>query len=135
MTAPVYVLDPLDPRAPTTEQWEAMSDVERRHVVDQLPSELPRETAAEGERHREATVMVLEALAEGLRCLCRSQSEELIARLDGMVSELVEKEQNLARELEAMTARAEEEKARADRAEAQAARLAAQLEALGIAKD
>lgn len=281
MTAPMYVLDPLDPRAPSMEQWASMSEAERRWTVDQLPSEYRRETAPEGDPHREPKEKALEALREFFRRLGRSvylsaelpvyypgervfapdviavldtdprprlrwvvaaenrgldfaleitlsgdrkkdleenvqrfarlgipeyfildlkmnrilgyrlaqtgcyepivpqtgrwasevlgvdlamelgrirffvgsaplpQSEELIARLDGMVTELVEKERDLARELDAMTtkaeeesaraeeekARAEEEKARADRAEAEAARLAAKLKAMGIEKD
>lgn len=55
-------------------------------------------------------------------------SEELIARLDAMVDGLVSKEQALARELEAMTEKAEQEKARADR-------LAARLRELGVKLD
>jgi Uma2 family endonuclease len=49
---------------------------------------------------------------------------ELISRLDAMVTDLVAKEQELARELEAAQASAEQEKAKAER-------LAARLRALG----
>jgi hypothetical protein len=69
-------------------------------------------------------------------------AEELIARLDSMIEDLVLKEQELARELEAATlraereaARAEEEKARAEEEKARAARLAARLRALGVDPD
>jgi Uma2 family endonuclease len=55
-------------------------------------------------------------------------ADELIARLDAMVGDLVSKEQSLARELEAMTEKAEQEKARADR-------LAARLRELGVEPD
>jgi Uma2 family endonuclease len=83
-------------------------------------------------------------------------SEELIARLDAMVDGLVSKEQALARELAAMTekaeqekakaeqekanaeqekAKAEQEKANAEQEKARAERLAARLRALGVDPD
>lgn len=62
-------------------------------------------------------------------------AEELIVRLDRMVEELVTKENALARELEAATARAEEEKARAEEEKARAERLAARLRELGVEVD
>lgn len=33
-----YVFDPADPRAPTDEQWDAMTPEERRRVVKLLPT-------------------------------------------------------------------------------------------------
>jgi hypothetical protein len=45
VTTAKYVIDPSDPRAPTHEQWLALSEIERLQIVDQLPSEVPRETA------------------------------------------------------------------------------------------
>src|SRR5512144_665014 len=47
-----YVFDPADPRAPTHEQWVAMSPAERTRVVDMLPTSLPSaaERAAEDAR-------------------------------------------------------------------------------------
>jgi hypothetical protein len=36
-----YRLDPTDPRAPSVEEWAAMSDLERQQAVEALPSELP----------------------------------------------------------------------------------------------
>jgi Uma2 family endonuclease len=50
-----WIVDPDDPRAPPTEIWNAMSEVERRAVVDALPSEFePSETSPpEGDFHDE----------------------------------------------------------------------------------
>jgi hypothetical protein len=33
-----YLIDPADPRAPSAEQWEAMTPAERARVVDALPT-------------------------------------------------------------------------------------------------
>jgi len=66
-----YVLDPHDPRAPTLEQWEAMSDSARRQVVDALPSEFPRLHPPEGDRHRIPKERALESLREYFRRLRR----------------------------------------------------------------
>jgi Uma2 family endonuclease len=62
-------------------------------------------------------------------------ADELIARLDAMVGDLVSKEQALAKELEAMTERAEQEKVKAEQEKARADRLAARLRALGVEPD
>jgi Uma2 family endonuclease len=62
-----YDLDPRDPRAPSAEQWAAMSRAEQEWVVAQLPSEVPRETAPEGDEHREPKDKALEALREYYR--------------------------------------------------------------------
>jgi hypothetical protein len=62
-------------------------------------------------------------------------TEELIARLDAMADGLVLKEQTLARELEAMTAKAEQEKANAEKERARADRLVAKLRELGVDPD
>jgi hypothetical protein len=59
-----YAFDPSDPRAPTTEPWAAMNEAERAQVVEQLPSELPRETAPEGDRHRFLKERAAQALSE-----------------------------------------------------------------------
>jgi Putative restriction endonuclease len=53
-----YVFDPADPRAPSDEQWDAMTPAERRRVVDMLPEQpdvafLP---PAEGDMHRRASM-------------------------------------------------------------------------------
>lgn len=47
MSVASYRLDPDDPRAPSQEQWDAMSEDERKRVVAMLPSELPRRTRLE----------------------------------------------------------------------------------------
>jgi Uma2 family endonuclease len=49
-------MDPADPRAPSQEVWERMSEAERRQVVDSLPSEFPPSEAhpPEGDQHTEA---------------------------------------------------------------------------------
>jgi Uma2 family endonuclease len=51
-----WVLDPDDPRAPAQEVWDQLSEVERQHVVDSLPSDFPASEAQppEGDHHTEA---------------------------------------------------------------------------------
>ena len=66
-----YAIDPRDPRAPSVEDWQAMSDAERELTVASLPSELPRETAPEGDVHRDPKEKALEALREYYRRLGR----------------------------------------------------------------
>jgi hypothetical protein len=49
-----YVFDPEDPRAPTDEQWAAMTAAERARVVSMLPAEVPWDLMPpEGDWHRE----------------------------------------------------------------------------------
>src|SRR5512138_552804 len=62
---------PLDPRAPSQDEWERMSNDERARVVAQLPSEVPRETTPEGDPHRDPKEKALEALREYYRRLGR----------------------------------------------------------------
>ena len=62
-------------------------------------------------------------------------ADELIARLDTMVRELVVKEQDLARALEQAQAEAESEKVRAEQQQLRAERLAARLRELGVDVD
>lgn len=58
-----YVFNPADPRAPSTEQWKAMTDAERAQVVDMLPTGLPVEVAPpEGDDHRIAKNNAFDAL-------------------------------------------------------------------------
>lgn len=58
-----YVLDPDDPRAPTHEQWTAMSEEQREHVVASLPSDVPFELfLPEGDLHRKAKSRAVDAL-------------------------------------------------------------------------
>jgi Uma2 family endonuclease len=51
-----WVLDPDDPRAPPQDVWEQLTEVERQHVVNSLPSEFPASEAhpPEGDHHTEA---------------------------------------------------------------------------------
>lgn len=67
MEAPSYVVDPADPRAPTEEIWDRMSEEGRRRVVASLPSELPRALPPEGDAHRVPKKRALEALDEFFR--------------------------------------------------------------------
>src|SRR5512145_781976 len=71
MAKPSYRFDPNDPRAPSNEEWAQMSESEREEVVAQLPSEVPRKTAPEGDEHREPKEKALEALREYYRRLGR----------------------------------------------------------------
>jgi Uma2 family endonuclease len=66
-----YVLDPIDPRAPTVEQWEALGEAARQRVVDALPSEFPRLTPPEGDHHRVPKERAVESLREYFRRLRR----------------------------------------------------------------
>ncbi len=65
------MVDPDEPRAPTPEQWEAMSDEHRVRVADSLPSEVPRLHPPEGDRHRLPKERALESLREYFRRLRR----------------------------------------------------------------
>jgi Uma2 family endonuclease len=63
-----YVLDPNDPRAPTHEQWEAMSVEERARIVDALPTSLPIEVRPpEGDIHRKTREGALGTLDDFFR--------------------------------------------------------------------
>jgi Uma2 family endonuclease len=64
-----YVFEPDDPRAPTMEQWDRMSRVERDHVKELLPSEgtfdfLP---PPEGDTHWETSTSTRLALRDHFR--------------------------------------------------------------------
>lgn len=63
-----YVLDPADPRAPTQEQWDAMSRAERDAVIAALPTSLPIDVAPpEGDHHRKAKEGALDSLDDFFR--------------------------------------------------------------------
>ena len=63
-----YVLDPNDPRAPTHEQWEAMSAEKRARIVDALPTSLPIEVRPpEGDLHRKTREGALATLGDFFR--------------------------------------------------------------------
>jgi Uma2 family endonuclease len=57
-----YRFDPTDPRAPSDEQWAAMSPEERARVVAMLPSEGPTEMLPEGDPHRIAKTRTTDTL-------------------------------------------------------------------------
>jgi Uma2 family endonuclease len=61
---PSHLVDPDDPRAPTTEQWDALSPEERAAVLDALPSDFPPDEASppEGDEHRRAKELATDAL-------------------------------------------------------------------------
>lgn len=62
-----YTFDRANPRAPTQAEWDAMDELERERVCTTLPSELPEETRAGGDRHRLPKTRALEALREFYR--------------------------------------------------------------------
>jgi hypothetical protein len=99
-----YVLNPADPRAPTWEQWERMSQNERRRVVALLPPEDPAELMrlrAEQEADR------VEAQRRRVSELEAQLSEEQRAR-----EALAQVRDTLAQELEAARAEIERLKRR-----------------------
>ncbi len=51
-----WVVDQEDPRAPPQEIWDLLTDEQRQHVVDSLPSDFPPNEAQppEGDQHTEA---------------------------------------------------------------------------------
>jgi len=67
MSAPRFVVDPLDPRAPSREVWEQLSEAERRYVLMTLPSEFPLAEPPEGDPHRIPKEKAFEALSEFFR--------------------------------------------------------------------
>ncbi|MCA9607479.1 MAG: Uma2 family endonuclease [Myxococcales bacterium] len=69
---PTYVVDPNDPRAPSQEVWDALCEAARRRVLASLPSEIPRATPPEGDRHFHPKRRAREALDEWFRRKGRS---------------------------------------------------------------
>ena len=70
MEAPsrAWQLDPEDPRAPSQQAWDAMSESEREHVVDTLPVDpLPLRALPEGDPHRDAVHSAGQALDQWFR--------------------------------------------------------------------
>lgn len=59
------------PRAPSQEEWDRLTPEEQQRVVENLPSEFPRITAAEGDPHRLAKERAFQALDEHFRRLRR----------------------------------------------------------------
>jgi Uma2 family endonuclease len=66
-----FVVDPHDPRAPSQEVWDRLSDAERRQLVASLPSEIPRAEPPEGDAHRIPKTRALESLDEYYRRIRR----------------------------------------------------------------
>src|SRR5512138_1630435 len=71
MSGASFAPNPLDPRAPSQAVWDQLSSEDRARVVSQLPSELPRETAPEGDLHRDPKEKAVESLREYFRRLGR----------------------------------------------------------------
>jgi Uma2 family endonuclease len=71
MATASYAPDPVDPRAPSQELWDRLTDAQRAAVAAQLPSEVPRESAPEGDPHRDPKEKAVEALREYFRRLGR----------------------------------------------------------------
>jgi Uma2 family endonuclease len=81
-----YVFDPTDPRAPTHQQWEAMTPAERARVLDMLPTSLPIEVQPPGgDARRVAKQGLLSALGGFLRRMGRKiyLSSELLVLYPG----------------------------------------------------
>jgi Uma2 family endonuclease len=58
-----YRFDPVDPRAPSEEQWARMSPEERSRIVEMLPAEVPIELMPpEGDPHRIAKTRATDTL-------------------------------------------------------------------------
>ena len=64
-----YVFDPADPRAPSDEQWDAMTPEERRRVVDMLPEqpEVDFLPPPEGDPHWKASAGARQTLGSFFR--------------------------------------------------------------------
>jgi len=63
MRAARFVVDPEDPRAPSQELWDELTEAERRSILASLPSEIPL-ALPEGDPHRVRKTRALEALSE-----------------------------------------------------------------------
>ena len=61
---PRYVVDESDPRAPSQDEWDAMTPAERDEVLASLPSDMPISESAppEGDVHFEAVVRARDVL-------------------------------------------------------------------------
>jgi hypothetical protein len=116
-----YVIDPDDPRAPTVEQWAAMSPAERAAVAAALPTDMPWDLhPPEGDSHREPK---LESLVDEL-----IDARDMAVRRAEMEAERAAQEaERAAREAH----RADEESRRRRALEAEVAALKAELERRG----
>ncbi len=66
-----YLVDPLDPRAPSQAEWDGMSAEARRVVLASLPSDIPRTEPPEGDPHRIPKAHAFESLDEYYRRIGR----------------------------------------------------------------
>jgi Uma2 family endonuclease len=83
---PLWVLDPLDPRAPSEEAWAAMSESERARVLASLPTDMPLDLhPPEGDLHRKPKEKARDALGEFFRSIGRRVyvSSELLTYYPG----------------------------------------------------
>lgn len=71
MSVATYHVDPVDPRAPSQEVWDALGPEARRRVLDALPSELPLSTEPEGDAHSRPKHESRETLGEHFRRIGR----------------------------------------------------------------
>jgi hypothetical protein len=93
MSQPRWILDRDDPRAPPQEIWDRLSPEERAHVVESLPAEVPLELhPPEGDPHGTAPLLFM---------------DELVSRLNAMVTELTAARDAAARRAEELARRVE----------------------------
>ncbi len=81
-----WILDPDDPRAPTTAEWERMTLDERERVIQSLPPDMPLELhPPEGDPHRKPKERARDALDEFFRSIGRRVylSSELVTYYPG----------------------------------------------------
>ncbi len=86
MTQSSWVLDPLDPRAPTEDVWARMSAAERERVVATLPADMPLELHPPGgDQHRKPKEKARDALDAFFRRVGRRVyvSSELVTYYPG----------------------------------------------------
>lgn len=86
MTQPSWVVDPLDPRAPSEDVWARMTESEREKVVATLPADMPLELhPPEGDPHRKPKEKARDALDAFFRRVGRRVyvSSELVTYYPG----------------------------------------------------
>ncbi|MBX3197286.1 MAG: Uma2 family endonuclease [Labilithrix sp.] len=66
-----WELDMDDPRAPSLELWATLDAAERARICAALPSEYPRASPPEGDRHRRPKQSAIDALGEFFRRIRR----------------------------------------------------------------
>jgi hypothetical protein len=68
---PARLVDPRDPRAPSREAWDRLTESERAEVVASLPSEIERAAPPEGDAHFRPKKSAFDALDEHYRRIRR----------------------------------------------------------------